>query len=206
MYQTARAAWKLPVDLAEIEDAFTFCRSQGLIGRPQQRSRRPTIAELDLLSGYFKGKTNRTVPMYDIMWFAIYSARRQEEITKLLWTDNNPDDRTGMVRDLKHPRKKQGNNKQFKYTDEAWEIVERQPKTDDRIFPYDSKTISAYFTQACKILEIKDLRFHDLRREATSRLFEKGYSIIEVQQFTLHESWDDLKIYTKLRPGEVRTK
>ena len=25
--------------------------------------------------------------------------------------------------------------------------------------------------------------------EATSRLFESGYSIVEVQQFTLHDSW-----------------
>jgi site-specific recombinase XerD len=47
------------------------------------------------------------------------------------------------------------------------------------------------------------MHFHDLRHEATSRLFEKGYSIQEVAQFTLHESWATLKRYTHLRPENV---
>jgi hypothetical protein len=48
------------------------------------------------------------------------------------------------------------------------------------------------------------LRFHDLRHEATSRLFERGYQIHEVAQFTLHESWNELKRYTNLRPENLR--
>ena len=47
------------------------------------------------------------------------------------------------------------------------------------------------------------LHFHDLRHEATSRLFERGYDIPEVAQFTLHESWTTLKRYTHLRPEQV---
>ena len=43
----------------------------------------------------------------------------------------------------------------------------------------------------------------DLRHEATSRLFERGYDIPEVAQFTLHESWTTLKRYTHLRPEQV---
>ena len=45
---------------------------------------------------------------------------------------------------------------------------------------------------------------HDLRHEATSRLFEAGYSIVEVQQFTLHDSWGTLSRYTHLRPVKCR--
>ena len=44
---------------------------------------------------------------------------------------------------------------------------------------------------------------HDLRHEATSRLFERGYDIPEVAQFTLHESWTTLKRYTHFRPEQV---
>ena len=40
--------------------------------------------------------------------------------------------------------------------------------------------------RACKMLGIKDLHFHDLRHEATSRLFERGFSIVQAQQITLH--------------------
>ena len=57
---------------------------------------------------------------------------------------------------------------------------------------------------ACKFLGIRDLTFHDLRHEATSRLFEMGYAIHEVAQFTLHDSWDELKRYANLRPKNVR--
>ncbi len=47
------------------------------------------------------------------------------------------------------------------------------------------------------LLDIRDLNFHDLRHEATSRLFEAGYSIVEVHQFTLHDSWGTLSRYTQ---------
>ncbi|WP_416359170.1 tyrosine-type recombinase/integrase [Delftia acidovorans] len=63
------------------------------------------------------------------------------------------------------------------------------------VFPYNNRSVGAAFTRACHVLGIEDLHFHDLRHEATSRLFEKGYSIQEVAQFTLHESWATLKRY-----------
>jgi len=65
-------------------------------------------------------------------------------------------------------------------------------------------SVGTAFTRACHLLGIKDLRFHDLRREATSRLFERGYQIHERAPFTLHESWNELKRYTNLRPENRR--
>lgn len=203
--KAAVVAWKIPVDLTEIESAFIFCRANNLIGRPKNRKRRPTKEELDKLSKYFLSRDGRaTTPMHDIMWFAIYSSRREAEITRILHSDNNKKVRTGVVRDLKHPRQKIGNNKTFKYTDEAWEIMEKRPKDGDVIFPYNPRSISSAFAISCKACGIKDLRFHDLRHEATSRLFEQGYSITEVQQFTLHEGWNLLQRYTHLKPGDVK--
>jgi hypothetical protein len=80
-----------------------------------------------------------------------------------------------------------------------------EPAANGRyILPYDPKSVSCAFTDACKLLGIADLRFHDLRREATSRLFELGYQIHEVTQFTLHRSWDELKRYTNPRPENMR--
>jgi site-specific recombinase XerD len=46
--------------------------------------------------------------------------------------------------------------------------------------------------------------FHDLRHEATSRLFERGYTIPQVAQFTLHESWKELMRYTHLLKKNLR--
>lgn len=204
-FKAARPALGLSLNLQVIDDAAEFCRKQRLIAKPKERDRRPTKEELKQLSEWFKrGDKRAQIPMHDIMWFAIHSTRRQEEITRILHSDNNEADHTGVVRDAKHPFKKEGNHRTFKYTAEAWEIVKRQPEGTDRIFPYNPRSISANFTRACHMLEIDDLHFHDLRHEGTSRLFEAGYSIIEVQQFTLHESWNTLKRYTHLRPRDVK--
>jgi integrase len=205
VYNAAYPAWGIKVTTHEIDAAKNFCASKGMVHKSTERDRRPTADELDRLSEHFKNRDGRAqIPMYDIMWFAIESSRRQAEITRLRWDDNDNKNQTGMVRDIKHPRKK-GLNKRFKYTDAAWEIVQRQPKTSEFIFPYNAKSVGSAFTRACHLLEIDDLHFHDTRHEATSRLFEAGYSIPQVQLFTLHESWAVLKTYTNLRPENLKT-
>jgi integrase len=133
----------------------------------------------------------------------LHSSRRQEEITRLKRTDLEREKGIASLDDVKHPRHKKGNRRSFRLLPEAWEIIDRQPVKGDLIFPFKHKSISAAFTRSCKLLGIKNLRFHDLRHEATSRLFERGYAIQEVQQFTLHESWTTLKRYTHLRPERV---
>jgi integrase len=204
VWRFARTAKGIPVDFTPLDDALAFCRSERLVAKSRRRERRPTAAELKHLTSHFAAKRGE-VPMVDILWFAVHSARREAEICALLWSDNHDGEMTGLVRDAKHPREKEGNHRRFKYTPEGWEIVQRQPSgREGRIFPFNPKTVGAYFTDACHVLEIEDLRFHDLRHEATSRLFELGYSIVEVQQFTLHEDWNTLKLYTHLRPGAVR--
>ena len=40
--------------------------------------------------------------------------------------------------------------------------------------------------RAIRRARIKDLRFHDLRHEATTRLLEKGLNIMEVASITGH--------------------
>lgn len=201
----AKAAWAVEFDMNAISDAAEVLKAEKLIAKAKSRSRRPTNAELDALTGFFQVRDRRRscIPMNDIMWFAIHSGRRQGEITDLLFSDNDHSSQTGLVRDLKHPTERD-QIRRFKYTPQAWDIVERQPRNQDRVFPYESRSIGAAFRRACKLLEIEDLHFHDLRHEATSRLFEAGYSIIEVQQFTLHESWGTLSKYTHLRPEMVK--
>ena len=49
-----------------------------------------------------------------------------------------------------------------------------------------------------QLLGIEDLRFHDLRHEGTSRLFELGHDIPRVAQHTGHRSWQNLQRYTHL--------
>jgi integrase len=195
----------LPVRPEIVQEAREACAELRLTGKARKRARRPTAAELAQLCDYFARRDKWSqIPMLPIMEFALNSARRESEICRLEWRDNDSRGRTGMVRDAKHPTQKEGNHRRFKYTPEGWAVVLAQARASEFIFPYDPKSVSAAFTRACRILGIKDLRFHDLRHEATSRLFERGYQIHEVAQFTLHDSWNELKRYANLRPENLR--
>jgi integrase len=203
--RAAKSVKELPLRPDIVEEARTACRELRLVGKARKRTRRPTASELNRLREFFSRRDARsTIPMCDIMEFAVHSARREAEICRLEWSDNDDEYRTGLVRDAKHPTSKEGNHRRFKYTQEGWEIAQRQPRSSEYIFPYDPKSVGAAFTRACRILGIQDLHFHDLRHEATSRLFERGYQIQEVAQFTLHDSWNEPKRYTNLRPESVR--
>jgi integrase len=53
---------------------------------------------------------------------------------------------------------------------------------------------------------LSDLRFHDLRHEATSRLFERGLGIMEVASMTGHKSLSMLKRYTHVEASNLAKK
>jgi len=204
--RAAKSIKELPINALIVDEARTACRELRLIAKSRRRERRPTPDELVRLREFFTHRDCRAeIPMNDIMDFAIESARRQAEICRLRNDDNDAKSRSGVVRDAKHPTDKEGNNRRFKYTLEAWGIVQRQPKSvSGLIFPYNPRSVGEAFRRACRVLGIIDLRFHDLRHEATSRVFERGYQIHEVAQFTLHDSWNELKRYANLRPENVR--
>src|SRR5262249_19196181 len=92
-----------------------------------------------------------------------------------------------------------GNNVYCELPPEALNIVMSMPRSEARIFPYSTDAISTAFTRACKFLGIQDLRFHDLRHEGISRLFEIGKNIPQVAAVSGHRSWSSLKRYTHIR-------
>jgi len=59
------------------------------------------------------------------------------------------------------------------------------------------------FQRLCKRLSLEDLRFHDLRHEAASRLFEKGLNQFQVAVITGHKSLQSLQRYTHLRATDL---
>lgn len=209
--RAARGSLGLSAPLSEIEDALHHLRQHKMVAKSKRRKRRlkPPAEGYDgeekIILAYFTERDKRSwIPMTDIVAFALATARRQEEICRLKWCDVDHVKGVAWLDDVKHPSQKIGNRRSFRILPEALAIIKRQPKTEDeRVFPYKSKSVGSAFTDAMHFLGIKDLHFHDLRREATSRLFERGYSIQEVAQFTLHDSWETLKIYTELRPEDV---
>ncbi|WP_114010264.1 site-specific integrase [Cohaesibacter intestini] len=202
IFSIARPAWGMPLDKQAHADAMAVTKRLGLTGRAASRERRPTLQELDALIDHFIQKAKyrkQSIPMEVIIPFALFSTRRQEEICTILWDDLDKEGKRILVRDMKNPGEKIGNNVWCDLPDPCLTIIETQSKTTPQIFPYNHRSISAAFTRACKFLEIKDLRFHDLRHEGTSRLFEMGYSIPHAAAVTGHRSWSSLKRYTHIR-------
>ncbi len=66
--------------------------------------------------------------------------------------------------------------------------------------------VSQAFERVCRKAGIKGLRFHDLRHEATSRLFEKGLNTMEAAAVTGHKTLVMLKRYTHLRAEDLAEK
>lgn len=202
VFSVARPAWGYPLDQSAMKDAMVVTRKLGLSGKSKSRDRRPTLDELDKLMVHFgaiKASRPATVPMQKIVAFAIFSTRRQEEITTIAQQDLDAKHHRILVRDMKHPGDKIGNDTWCDLPQEALQIVQSMRHGDKRIFPYTTDAISAAFTRACKFLNIDDLHFHDLRHDGISRLFEMGWNIPQVATVSGHRSWASLKRYTHMR-------
>ena len=202
VFKDAKALWDIPLDYQAMRDAQAALSRQETIAKSAKRERRPTLAELDLIIQSFVDRQKRTpssAPMHKIVAFAIFSTRRQEEITTIKWADLDEPHSRILVRDMKHPGQKKGNDVWVELPPEALRIIKSMPKSGPRIFPYGTDAISASFTRACQFLEIEDLHFHDLRHEGVSRLFEMGRTIPLAASVSGHRSWNSLKRYTDIR-------
>ncbi len=202
IFAIARAAWSYPLDPQTIKDTFTVSKRLGVTAKGKHRDRRPTLPELDKLMEHFgtvKARRPSSIPMQRIIPFAIFSTRRQEEIVTIKWDDYEGN--RVLVRDMKHPGEKIGNDTWCDLPPEASAIIESMPRHGERIFPYSTDAISAAFTRACQVLAIEDLHFHDLRHEGVSRLFEMGWTIPQAASVSGHRGWQSLKRYSHLRQG-----
>ncbi|WP_386166734.1 tyrosine-type recombinase/integrase [Sulfitobacter pontiacus] len=168
---------RIEMPIAEFETAKLTLTHQGYVARSAKRNRRPTFDEMDRLMAYFHDNymaDTRRVPMHKLIGAAIALAHRQKALSLVAWSDFDASNARLIVRDMKHPRETVGNDKETWITEEGMKIISSMPRSDERIFPYHSDTISRLFTEACKILKIDDLHFHDLRHDAISRFFEIG--------------------------------
>ncbi len=210
----ASVMWDVNVDLAGFDKATAQLRKTRQISSSGKRDRLPTTAELKKLTEYFYRKWQKPVysyPMHLIMWFAIFSCRRESEITEMLLADYDEDNEVWKVRDLKNPNGSKGNHKEFNVLEPCQKMIELLQRKDvrkrmlkrgydkDLLIPLSPRTIGGEFRNACKLLGIEDLRFHDLRHEGCTRLAEQGLTIPQIQQVSLHDSWGSMERYVSVK-------
>ncbi|WP_345900090.1 hypothetical protein [Martelella sp. UBA3392] len=92
------------LDDGEMGDAITVARRMGIISRSAQRHRRPILEER-LLTHFIdrRRRPPQAMPMHKVIVFALFSTRRQAEITRLTWDDFQKQHKRILVRDMKHP-------------------------------------------------------------------------------------------------------
>lgn len=203
----------------ELKAAVLSLRHTGTVADSTERDRRPTDEELERLVHWFAARSRTRLPMADIILFAVATCMRQGEIVGsggIVWEDFDPANRTIWVRKRKDPRRPGGRDDCVPLilgtvtfagnVVDPVDIMDRQPTAYiklGRVFPFPEQRVCTMFSQACDILKIEDLRFHDLRHDGISRLFEAGYDIPQVSAISGHKSWKNLKRYTHLQPKFV---
>jgi len=193
---------RVTMPVSEFEEAMRTLKHHKMVTKSDTRSRRPSLKELDRLMEYFYSRHQanpRIVPMHKIIAAAIFETHRQGAILSQSWKDYDQANDQIMIRNMKHPMQTDGNDMLLDIRKEAQSIIDSMPRVDERIFPYNRDVISRHFTDACKILEIEDLHFHDLRHEGISRLFEMGLTIPQVAQVSGHRSRQSLQRYTQIK-------
>jgi integrase len=136
--------------------------------------------------------------MADIVVLALETAARRAELLSITREDI----------DLKHkiwtiPKTKNGSKREVPLSTRALAIIKERIFSQGKFFTMTADTISKKFHQATLTCGLENLRLHDLRHEATSRLFEKGLTHMEVATITGHKDLKMLMRYTHLRASDL---
>jgi len=161
------------------------------------------------------------VPIVDL---AVETAMRQGELASLKWEHVDLDGRTAYL-----PSTKNGDARTVPLSFGAIAVLREFRggvirQISGSVFPIASHAISVAFRRAVARARaayegecaaqgdepnpkhLVNLRFHDLRHEAASRLFERGLDSMEVASVTGHRTLQMLKRYTHLKAKELARK
>lgn len=177
-----------PVPIAALKQAMQLMWEDEILARSEERARRPTLDELNKILETVAANKRQKIPLAKIVVFAIFSCRRLGEICRLRWDDLREEQKQILVRDMKHPRKKKGNDVWCHLTDEALAIIQSMPREGEFIFPFKAASVGTAWQRHWERVEIVDLRFHDLRHEGISRLFEIGQPAAFVARHSGHKN------------------
>lgn len=152
-----------------------------------------------------KGEENKLMEnapkeLKPIILFVLETAMRRGEIARLEWKHVDLKKRYVHL-----PKTKNGDARSVPLSPAALTILKRLPrKIHGDVFSLAADTITKKFGATTVAAELEDLRFHDLRHEATSRLFENtDLDFMEIKSITGHKSMQMLARYSHLRAHKL---
>ena len=141
-----------------------------------------------------------------IVRFALATAMRRGEVLSLLWSNVNLDGRVAVL-----PMTKNGDMRRVPLSIDAIAVLKEQRLSNiqsitGKVFDVSPISLDKAWRRACRSAGIAGLRFHDLRHEAISRLFELGLNPMEVSAISGHKTLQMLMRYTHLKAEDLAHK
>jgi len=200
-------------ELAIISHAIEIARREWgfhLSTNPVKAIRRPSISnarsrrlspeeEQRLLNACDAGRTTCLKPLLIV---AVETGMRRGELLGLTWADIDLDRRVARLALTKN-----GTAREVPLSRRAVvalkSLDQSTNRASQRVFPISAGALEQAWMRLRMRAGLADLRLHDLRHEAVSRLFERGLNVIEVSTISGHRELRMLARYSHLRAGDL---
>jgi integrase len=169
-----------------------------LVRRPIIRNERKRRLEGDEEQRLLDGCAGGKIPYFRaLLILAIETGMRRGEILGLNWADVSHNRRV-----ITLTMTKSGSGREVPLSQRAFDTVMEWKSLADvdqlQVFPMKPGSLEQVWRRLLIRAEIAGLRFHDLRHEGVSRLFERGLNVIEVSSISGHKELRMLQRYTHL--------
>ena len=176
-----------------------------LVAKPkstQGRTRIMDTTETNALFEALRPVGRKSIWMLPLVRLALETAMRRSELLGLRWDHIDLERRTIFLQLTKN-----GTSRTVPLSTHAIQILTEIPRMiDGRVFPITHEVVSQAFNRARKQAVVEDIRFHDLRHMAITRLAEKLPNLIELSAVSGHKSLAMLKRYYHPNPEQLAEK
>jgi len=190
-------------DVAQKEWLYPVANRVREVRRPSEapaRTRRPSKAELAAIQAECIRSNNPAIWL--MVELAIETGMRQGELLGIKVDDVDLKSRT-----IHLALTKNGSARDVPLSEKAFSLISNQLEetATSKLFSnwQSGDGFRSTFRRVCHRAGVSGLRFHDLRHEAASRLFEKGLNQFQVAAITGHKSLQSLQRYTHLRARDL---
>lgn len=176
--EVAPSEWSIPLQDNPL-------RKLQINGVDQRRERRLRPGEEERIIK--AAETCRNPLIRSIVRLALQTAMRRGEMLAIRIEHVDYEARTLLIPDTKN-----GHRRTIPLSNDAIALLRSCAKASDRLFPVTANALKLAWVRVRQRAHSHDLRFHDLRHEAISRLFEKGLTVPEVALISGHR---DVRIF-----------